>query len=57
MDGCCEKGNEPPGSTKHRGILELLRSYLLPKKDPAPRYYLLNISKLLWIIERMYYVT
>jgi len=53
VDVSCGKGNEPPGSIKHRGILEMLRSYLLPKKDSVPRYYLLNISKPLWIIERM----
>ena len=38
VDGCCAQGNESPGSIKHGGIHELLKSYLLPKDDSVPRY-------------------
>jgi hypothetical protein len=34
--GCCEHGNEPPGSIKGEEFLDQLSDYKLLKNDSAP---------------------
>jgi hypothetical protein len=41
VEGSCEHGNEPSGSTKCWKILEQLRDWPLLKKDSAPQSWLI----------------